>query len=135
MSLAIRIACRRSGLTRAELCGHIKSDIDFCDDHEPRPKLIQFWRADRDVVEGTVSEVIEQHLAARHDPKSKELAARLNETQLLITIRLGFGGDEVARPVWDMLSCVETCIAGDHDGVVIAAEGIYDAGLEPLLRF
>lgn len=159
MSFAIHIACRRPGLTRAELCKHIKNEIDFWDDHEPRfepkadslelggqlwdkldvhydgDKLIQFWRADGNVIEGTVSEVIEQHLVERRDPKSNELVARLKETQLLITVRIGFGGDEVARSVWDMLSCVETCIAGDYDGVILAAEGIYDSRLEPLVRF
>ena len=155
MSFAIHIACRRSGLTRAELCEHIKNEIDFCDDHQPRfepkapdgkdwdkldvhydgNKLIQFWRADANLIEGTVSEVIEQHLVERRDAKAKELAARLQETQLMITIRIGFGGDEVARSVWDMLSCVETCIAGDYDGVIVAAEGIYDSKLEPLVRF
>ena len=70
MSFAIHIACRRSGLTRAQLREHIKHEIDFCDNHEPRfepgagslklddelwdkhdvnyagDKLIQFWRAD-----------------------------------------------------------------------------------------
>ena len=46
-----------------------------------------------------------------------------------------FDGNEVAHSVWDMLSCVETCIAIDYDGVIIAAEGIYDSRLEPLVRF
>lgn len=159
MSFAIHIACRRLGLLRAQLREHIENEIDFCDDHDPRfepqagslelkeelwdkldvhydgDKLIQFWRADEGVIEGTISEVIEQHLVEQRDRKSKELAARLKETQLLITIRIGFGGDEVARSVWDMLSCVETCIAIDYDGVIIAAEGIYNSRLEPLVRF
>lgn len=159
MSLAIHIACRRSGLTRAELCEYITNEIDFFDDHEPRfepkarslelaeplwdkldvhydgDKLIQFWRADGNVIEGTVSEVTEQHLVGRSDQESQALAARLGETQLLIAIRVGFGGDEVARSVWDMLSCVETCVARDYDGVIVAAEGIYDSSLEPLVRF
>ena len=36
MSLAIHVACRKRGLTRAELCEHIENEIDFCDDHQPR---------------------------------------------------------------------------------------------------
>lgn len=101
MSFAIHIACRRPGLTRAELCELIQNDIDFADDHEPRfepepgspelaeerwdkldvhydgDKRIQFWLADGDVTDGTVSEVIEQHLVQSRDPSANELAARL----------------------------------------------------------
>lgn len=153
MSVRIHVMCRSAGpLTRAALVSLIEEEIDFCDDFDPRfepdgsslearaeqwdtldihygdDQLIQLALADDDLVAGTVHETVSQHGVGT------ALASRLEATRMMLTIRLRPDA-EIARGVWDMLACLETCVAKEHDGIVLAKEGIYDADLELLMRF
>ena len=61
-----------------------------------------------------------------------DIVARLKETRQYFWIELGFN---VSEHGWELIDITQSFIAQELDGIVVSDEGIFNAGLEPIIRY